>query len=237
MVKASEFGLIEVTTSVFSPIHSPINHTLLLAAVLNKHASRFSGDVQSIPIPGNAPAEIPRVALKAKNDEWHLNSPLCRINSGWSSQEDESQQSLVEVVKRCLEPVVDYLKRDEDSCIGRLALIVSRAASSEDPPAELVERFCNEEAKTRPLRNSRDFQLHNHKQYESQRIGIAINSWVRCKAGHRKKDKSRVIVVEQDINTLAEKSESSEFAIDDLPTFFGNAADEANEILEVYYPN
>jgi hypothetical protein len=237
MVTAGKFGLIEVTVSVFSPVHAPINHTLLLAAVLNKHAARFNGEVQSIPIPGNAPPQIPRVALGSKNGEWHLDSPLCRISSRWSSQSDDSQPKLGEIVEACLEPILDYLERDNDVCIGRLALIIGRAVSAENPPVELVERFCNEDAKTGPLRNSRDFQLHNHKQYESGRIGTMINSWVRCKSGHRKRDKSRVIVVEHDINTLAERLGSEEFSADDLRSFFRHAADEANEVLEVYFPD
>jgi hypothetical protein len=63
-----------------------------------------------------------------------------------------------------------------------------------------------------------------------------MNSWVRCKTGHRIADQAPLVLVEQDINTLASDAESRSFGADQVRTFFDAIVEEAEEILRKYFP-
>ena len=83
---------------------------------------------------------------------------------------------------------------------------------------------------------SEAFEIHNHKVYTpEQGISYPINSWVRCKSGSMTPENRPVIVVEQDLNTLAEDLRTR-FTADEMRAFFETASREANGILGKYFP-
>ena len=63
-----------------------------------------------------------------------------------------------------------------------------------------------------------------------------INSWVRCKTAKLRADNRPVILVEQDLNTLANEADSRRFEAGQIHAFFQMAAAEADEILRIYFP-
>ena len=63
---------------------------------------------------------------------------------------------------------------------------------------------------------------------------LTVNSWVRNKTGKLTGTDRPIVVVEQDLNTLAE--EMRDFADADIQTFFDAASIEFDTILQLYYP-
>jgi hypothetical protein len=118
--------------------------------------------------------------------------------------------------------------------------VIQRFVRRPNPASELVHRFCNDECKDNgsdraPFRNSKDFQIHNLKQYTSSTIGRDINSWVRCKCADEILGiKEKAVIFEQDINTLPESSYA--FTADEVDAYFVAAAEEAMHILQLYFP-
>jgi hypothetical protein len=121
--------------------------------------------------------------------------------------------------------------------VGRLALVLSRSFPIANPAQALIERFCTEQSQREPFNRSSNFEIHNHKEYTPQRIGIdyPINSWVRCRSAMRKDDRSVILVV-QDLNTLASEMEHRRFTTDKIQAFYDVIVDEANDIIRKYFP-
>ena len=122
--------------------------------------------------------------------------------------------------------------------VGRLAGILNRFAKNDSPGLYLARHFCKERWDTAPFNRPESFELHAHKRFA---LGnqIQVNSWVRSKSGKlassEKQDQS-IVLVEQDINTLAEEAPSRAFSLDEIRAFFRLAASEFDAILTLYYP-
>jgi len=78
----------------------------------------------------------------------------------------------------------------------------------------------------------------NHKVYSPAGAGIdyRINSWVRCKTAELETGHRPVIMVVQDLNTLASDAETRRLTLEQLKRFFQMARLEADEIFAKYFP-
>ena len=82
-----------------------------------------------------------------------------------------------------------------------------------------------------------DFEIHSLKRYDLT-AEIVVNSWIRCKTG-RRTDPDRTypaVVVEQDINTLAELLAISNINSETRSLFFKTVPNEMDSILSQYFP-
>jgi hypothetical protein len=241
VLQAGDFKLTAVRLVAFTPNLADFKPSALLATVLAKYATRLDGNVQALPLPEDAPPDLPRIQLASKDGTWGFAASPSRITSACSLKEEENSETvrLAGVVAVCREPIEHYV-RENDVRVGRLGLVVTPVSQAENPAQTLIERFCRNEAKDAdspdaPLRNSTNFEIHNHKRYELP-TGVTANSWVRCRTGTVGKDASRVLTVEQDINTLAEDLEERTFRVEDITSFFDTAVDEGEAILREYFP-
>jgi len=240
-LRAGDFRLTAVRLVAFTPNLVDFNPSALLAAVLAKYAKRFDGNVQALPLPEDAPPDFPRVQLASSNGVWGFAASLSRITSSWNLQEEQGGETagLAHVVTCCREPI-DHHMRENDVRVGRLGLVITRVCRVETPAQTLIDRFCRHDVKEpnspdAPLRNSSNFEIHNHKQYESP-TGLTVNSWVRCRTGVIRKHASPIVTVEQDINTLAEEIDEQTFSIEETAAFYDMSVSEAETILRKYFP-
>ena len=67
---------------------------------------------------------------------------------------------------------------------------------------------------------------------------FTVNSWARSKTGNliEDKKKSRIILFEQDLNTLADEAKEKSFNFEDIALFFNQIIPELDNILNQYYP-
>lgn len=115
-----------------------------------------------------------------------------------------------------------------------------RVSAAADPARTLSQHFCRDEVLAGPINRPKEFELHALKRYSLDR-GIEINSWVRCRTGVQQAaaqmPEQRVIVVEQDLNTVVDGTQSREFAPDELDAFFKQVSGELDQILSLYFPS
>jgi len=235
MVKAWEFETASVQAVLFTS-HAVLSQQKVLADLLTHTGDRYNGAPTSLPLPDDAPLNVPRVLLRSADGTWGLNVAPTRIDSLWSPQSPNgmaTEDALETIVTQSADVLAEYAGRN-DIRPSRLALVLARGLAVVNPAQVLIDRFCNEESKDAPFNNSQSFEIHNHKRYEHSGIGKVINSWVRCRTGLVLGNPG--IVVEQDLNTLEEEMSDNEFNPDDIRRFFRFVRPEANGIMRLYFP-
>lgn len=238
MVKWQDFTLDMVQTAVFTPEPNAFASGKAVTAILAKFQDRFTGDMQVLPLPAEFPHEIPRVQLQSSDNRWQVSMGPARTDAVWRNLPPASTDPLNAVAAACAEMPQRYIEV-LGMPVARLALIVQHFCPVPDPAKTLIERFCNEASRGEPLNRSSTFEIHNHKVYAPQEgsVDYPINSWVRCKSGVLLADKQPVILVEQDLNTLAEEMDSRRFDVTGMKNFFEMAATEAGQIARKYFPD
>jgi len=241
MLRAEQFQPIAVRLVAFTPNHSDFKPSEILAAILGRFADRFTGEIQSLPLPDNVPPDFPRIQLSSQDGAWAFAASPSRLTSTWSLKGDGDKSVSVDQIVQCSRDVIQEHVGQNTVQVGRLALVLTRSCPCASPAQVLIERFCNDDVRASdspnaPLRHSRNFELHNHKRYEIPLNGVTINSWVRCKTGALQGTETPVVTVEHDINTLAEEIEDRHFDTNMIERFFEIVRREADEILVKYFP-
>lgn len=240
MLKSSQFDLFSVQAVLFILEPKRFVQSSFLASVLGEFATRYNGPLQAIPLPDDAPLEIPRVILQSADGVWKMQAGPARIDSLWSSSQKDSNNE--DIVSQCMEVLVAYIRKSPSVRIIRLGLVINRIYETPNSADELIRHFCNSEAKEGPFRRSENFEIHNHKRYKLSKSDIKVNSWVRCKAATLlepgksilSSDGKHVILIEQDINIL--ETNKSTIQPKQIPTFYKEAEAEMSEILQLYFP-
>ena len=160
-----------------------------------------------------------------------------RIDSVWQAKPPAAALGLESAAGKCTGVLERYVCESR-VCVGHVGLVVYRTCSVDNPAQALIQRFCNQSSQREPFNRSESFEVHNHKVYVPQRkdIDYRINSWVRCKSASRVADDSPAILVEQDLNTLPNETDSRRFEPEQIRASFEMAALEADEILRKYFP-
>lgn len=242
MVHTSNFNLHSVQLVAMTPNSAEFNSPALLAGVLGRFASLYDGQPQVLPLPDMVPAEVVRIMLTSRDGRWTFAAAPAQIAAMWMRKStDDDALSLSELGNKC-GLVLQHCVEDTGLQIGRLGLVTARTCPCEHPATFLVDAFCNqrskdEESDKAPLRHSREFQLHNLKQYSTSAWpDLRINSWIRCKSISSSDDAPPLIRVEQDINTLGEELNTRVFKSDDMSRFWEMAIGEVDSILNLYFP-
>lgn len=238
MATWKDFTLDLVQTAIFTPEPNAFASGKAVTAILAHFQDRFTGEMQVLPLPAEFPHEIPRVQLQSSDNRWQLSMGPARTDAVWRNLPPVSTETLREVTATC----ADMPQRYVDALsvpVARLALVVQRFCPDREPAKQLIERFCNESSRREPFDRSATFEIHNHKVYAPQHSGVdySINSWVRCKSGVLLADQQPVILVEQDLNTLAAETDGRRFDSMHIKEFFDMAAVEADQIVRKYFPD
>jgi hypothetical protein len=236
-VNCQDFTLDHVQTAIFTPEHSSFASGRAVGVILAKFRERFDGEMQVLPIPNEVPVDIPRVVLQSQDGRWRLTMSPARFDVIWKRDALEEFQDLGSVAMQCAE-VQEHYMRETSIRAGRVALVISRICPTPNPAGELIKRFCNQSSQSQPFNRSESFEIHHQKVYVPKELppDCKINSWVRCKSARLLSDNSPVILVEQDLNTLAEDIGSRRFDPDQIGAFFRVAVREADDILDKYFP-
>jgi hypothetical protein len=230
----NSFHLISVQAAIFTPDFNEFTQPHFLTSVLAKYADRYDGNIQTLPVLSNVDPNIPRIILEDTKGVWKLQAGPSRVDSFWSREIGNTTEDRV-ALTHCYDVLLDYVIGTTIR-VGRMALVVTKFMEQENPAQVLVNQFCNDESKDGRFRNSKDFEIHNHKVYQPIGIDYKVNSWVRCKTGAIEHILKDGVVIQQDINTLAEEIQGRIFTEDDIRLFFEGMALEAETILRLYFP-
>ncbi|MCX5781462.1 MAG: hypothetical protein NT145_01980 [Elusimicrobia bacterium] len=198
---------------------------------MNSFADIFNGTPTSIPLP-NVPKDFPSIILSDSEEKIKIEVSESRTNIYRFRKENEpdfDEKAFVDLSMSVVEKYITFT----NASVGRLAVVSNKFVSSDNPGLFLAKHFCKEKWIKEPFNRPENFELHAHKKYTFDKF--KVNSWVRCKTGSLK-DGSPIILVLQDINTLAEEIESNNFVMDDVKKFVNSAILEQTNILGKYFP-
>jgi len=229
-----DFEITSVQATVFTPSLS-FSASRLLASVLEKWGDVFDSPPISMPLPSNAPSEIPRIILQDSTMHKKLELAPKRANFFWLRQTETDTIILEDYLTFATDVLSDYIKIVTGK-VGRIAAVLNRSLLNPNPGLFLAQHFCKEKWLTAPFDRPESFEIHSHKRYSfAQRF--KVNSWVRCKTGLLvKPDRKSIILIEQDINTIPEDMETREFSDEEIRDFFRLVKKEFDLILSLFFP-
>lgn len=238
-ISASDFEFAGYQAAGFySRILSPARS--LLPKLLSDLGDVLDGDPMTLPIPAEAPPEIPRLSLVSKDQRLRVDVSLLRVDLRWQRGTDTlALDTFVQLVNR----LFATLRHATETDPGRLAIILHRFRNDPTPGRALASHFCRPELLVDtpkhkgPLNRPEAFELHAFKRFQSGRF--AINSWFRAKTAMLKPPgatiETPIILVEQDLNTPQEEVEETRFNLDTIAHFFTDCAAESDRIMDLYF--
>jgi hypothetical protein len=212
-----------------------------LAALVRLEGLSLDGPVVSLPIPADAPPQVPRLQMAARDRSQSVEAGPERFSFAWQivTQESTPPQQFVETAVRAFAAYREALP----SRLVRVALHVVSFASSQDPAMALARHFCKPEWLHRDdsykgaLSRCENFELHAHKRFPLN-SRVVVNSWMRCKTGQLTIGgvARNGVVADQDINTLTEDAQGRNLDNEEASRLLREMLRESSLIVESYFP-
>lgn len=228
------------TSVLQATIYTPdLDHSTskVMSGFYPKCADFFNADPEVFPNMPGFPSEVPRIILKNKDGTMKLEIAASRINCFGMLKGDKGAK--LDIEKFYGEAVGFFsLFQGTTNCrIGRFAAVRTLFVLHETPGLFLARHFCKNIWNKTPLNRPENFELHSHKVYMLT-DNFTVNSWARNKTGSliEGDKKSRIILFEQDLNTLAVEIENKTYRTEDIESYYNNAIPEFDKILSQYYP-
>ena len=230
----TEIGSIQASLFITNFIFST---SKILKTVLDHCSDQFDGDPTVLPLPDDAPMEIPRIVLERKDKSMKLEISPRRLNLFRIKSQDEDKISPKKFLGTEAELLVKLIKDIRADC-ERMAVVLERFCPKKEPAKDIAIHFSKENFMKEPLDRPNAFELHSLKKYTFL-DSFEVNSWVRIKSGRVQPEIGvfrPVIIAHQDINTFAELIDTRIFNNDDISKFFSNIFEEFDNILKLYFP-
>ena len=209
-----------------------------VAALLAGLQETFDGQVTTLPLPPGTPGDIPRITLSSSDGTKSLEAGPERISVLFRAKHGEIE-TVNNQIKLTLRSRAAYEKMLRCR-ISRLAINLSHFFAVPDPAMVIARQFCKNELLERSddfkgaLSRTETMELHAHKRFEI-REGLPVNSWVRVKSIRQEQQQGNGILVEQDINTLAERDNTANFSEAEMDVIFHEMFSESESIMELYF--
>ncbi|MEE4355775.1 MAG: hypothetical protein V2I97_04850 [Desulfococcaceae bacterium] len=232
----NKFKIAKFMATVFTP-EFHIGNTLSLANIIqNISGDKFNGEFISVPIPQEAPPEIPRIIMNSQDGTWKLEVSLLRTNLLFLKPINLSVDipEIEEFGKFACNFFGSY-KRSGNTKIQKIGLVSERFLEFvNDPPSQFIaEKFCNEHYSKKIFDNTISFEIHSLKKYNFEDFNI--NSWIRFRSAKlATQTKTPVLLVENDINTYGEEDKEIDFDVDNIMRFFTVIPVHINNILKLF---
>lgn len=208
----------------------------ILKTVLDHCSDQFDGAPTVLPLPNDAPIEIPRIVLERKDKSMKLELSPQRLNLFRIKSQDEDKISPKKFLCTEVELLVKLIKDIRADCV-RMAVVLERFCPKREPAKDIAIHFSKENFMKEPLDRPSAFELHSLKKYTFL-DSFEVNSWVRIKSGGVQSEGvfSPVVIAHQDINTFVELMDTKIYNNDDVSKFFSNIFEEFDNILKLYFP-
>lgn len=186
------------------------------------------------------PREIPKIVLKNKGDNWscEISSAYVAVKQRTTVNSPDNIISTTEFYSTAIEILADY-KAQLRARVDRMGAVINRTTPIDNAGRFLATHFCDKRwTEGQPFNRPDGFELHAHKVFDLNKEH-RVNSWVRNITGMVKSAgaTNTVIIIEQDINTLAFADHATNLTEDKLKSFFSDIPLKFDEILKLYYPS
>lgn len=217
--------------SFFTPGAVYGNMAKVMTLILSQCGEVLDAPPTSLPVPPDAPPDIPRMIFRSSEGNKELSLRLDRIDAVIVRDyenfiTDEDLIAFQSEVISWITPLVEQLGVQ----ISRLGTVFQRVMLTEEPPAIFLSRkYCRDKFLGQPFGNSHKFEIHNLKNYNYR--GSDINSWVRVQTLTESGTERDVISVVNDLNHIPAETTLS---LDHMRDFIGNSNQETINILKHY---
>jgi len=189
----------------------------------------FDGEPLILPIPENAPPEIPRIILKTKQEDLIMNVSYSRIDIIFENKQkkiihfNELKEKFNDLIKK----ITISIYKNFSATTKRLGLVTMAGYDVKNPIAIIYKkfdkRFINE------LKDSKEIQAHIFKQEKISKF--KINNWIRIIAQevNDKRDKFNIL---NDLNIQEDNKEI--IGLDDVILFYQKMLDYNEQNLNKY---
>jgi hypothetical protein len=207
--------------------NAPIAGGKILGKILAKFSDRFDGAPTVLPIPNDAPAEIPRMILQSADSQWAVDVAQNRVNFRWVQMKEDQQQIPEDFQKLYLE-FIEHLFQIESIQVGRAAVLIFRYKKTETPATQIAKLGFNEAFQSKVQAGLDGCEFHIQ-----QKVQLAqrdVNEIIRLKSGLLNLPNTaprKIFLVEHDLSTLAEDAASKPLSIPALSEFTSSAFAEA----------
>ena len=208
----------------------------VLKTLIDLGAEIFDGDPTVLPLPPDAPREIPRILFQNQKKSMKIEVSPMRVNFFRNKVADDDFIVANDFILMAAGFLKGFINKIGAKC-GRMAAVINRVAFKDKPGTEIASHFCKQKFIAAPLDRPTDFELHARKTYEFS--SVPVNSWVRIKTSQVQLGSGilrSVVFAEQDINTLAELMDSKAFNEQEQSQFFESVYEEFDSILKLYFP-
>lgn len=235
-LSANSFRLSSCQATLFTP-DEEVSAAKLVTGLLPKWLDHFDADPSVLPLQEVVPRELPKLILLSKSGLWKCEIASARINLFWfRSKASDTEPRTQDFFTSSLRFLNEYVAFQR-ARVGRMAAVLKRYAEHPSPGSYLVAHFCQGRWLSGPMKVSESFELHVRTNYNLA-DKFRVNSWIRNKTGQvfPPDEKRPIILVEQDLNTLAEEAATMDFTTEDVEMFYTAAAVDSDRILRSYYP-
>lgn len=201
---------------------------LKIANAINDSLSNlFDGDHVILPIPEDAPSDIPRIQLNSKDKQYSLYIAKSRLDFVFKYKEGKEEIHINNIFQKFL-TIFQYFKEEIHTQITRCAIITNWIIKLERLPAaeSLLSKYIRNEA---PIDKPYGLELHC---LDRELIaGFEVNKWLRIIATPKITElEQNSVTILIDINTLAERI--YEFDKQSLQNFLEESNSIINKTIE-----
>lgn len=208
----------------------------LANSIRSRFPKIFNGEPMIIPMPSEAPEEVPRVVLKSQGEEYRCNISANRIDFFYEQKEPKLS------LKKAEEKVLQF-----SSDLGKL-LVEENIVSKLNRLGIIFNFFINikqgankflDERLLKQIPTGKPYDTRIHFLYHDKIGKYEINRWIRLNPlrnlADSKDDTMLSFVV--DINTLTERKEEYKFGKSDIDSFYSKAVMIVRDDLKKYFGN
>lgn len=235
-----DFTIYRFLAAAFTPEFT-ISSSLKIANCVADILGKYVGEEPTIlPVPKEAPGELPRIIFSSPDKKWSLNLSPERTNLFFNiaPTSAKNEVTLDEFSSIASEFFVNYQKAF-NLRIQRNALVTERSTIRDDALFFILDRFCNKEQteKGKPFYKAKRFEIHSFKKYDWETFNL--NSWVRMKFAPIKNEDGDFVpamLVTNDLNTYSlDEAPEAAFSEEEIDSFYKKITQHLHEILKLYF--
>lgn len=223
----------KIQTAIFTrnfQIANDYERAQLLLDLKSATCDTFNGDPVLIPIPNDAPLDIPRIILNSSDKAYACNIALNRTDIFYNVSDDSeiNLDVLLQAQKDNSLKLFSFLK-SKDAIINRVGFVVNVDFVVEESDKNSFDYLKEHFLKDDKLEDPKELLLRYNKLSNSPKF--EMNNLVTIQS-----KRSDVIAVQTDINTVAEIMSDSNFLKDDFEEIINYSTDKSQNVINAF-PN
>lgn len=219
-----EFKVLNIQTALFikSLDIRGVNKTKIPTEINETTDSLFDGETAILPLPPDAPPEIPRIILKSEDEIYTCNIAQNRVDFFFNEKEAvlKSLEDIIDVYLDHEKKINSYFKEQQNISINRIGFIVKLVAGlDKNANKYLRDAFIRNGLLEDPYELS--FRYLKRDKIDKLDVNVLINlSVLKLKDDF---ENDRNLLLQIDINTIPERVEEYNLSIDDKNKFIEEA--------------